>query len=217
MRVRKVVTRSGKRFRGKFPSRKLGRMVQWESLLERDAILALEYLHEVATYQEQPSVEIYYDESHQPRRYVPDFRAVFADGRELIIEIKPQARIETKEIGEKLAAIARRFEEQGRSYRVLTEIDIRREPFFSNLERLHGSGRRLARASCADEQMQRLGEGPVWTMSQAAQQVGGTEKVLQLVALGRLRIDLSLPIVATSPVWLAGTDAAGGHHGSFLL
>lgn len=217
MRVRKVVTRSGKRFRGKFPSRKLGRMVQWESLLERDAILALEYLHEVATYQEQPSVEIYYDGSDQPRRYVPDFLAVFGDGRELLIEIKPEARVATKETSEKLGAIAKRFDEQGRHYRVLTEKDIRREPFFGNLRRLHSSGRRLLRASCADALMQQLGEGPVWTISQAARQIDGIEKVLQLVALSRLRIDLSVPIVATSPVWLASTDAAGGRHGSFLL
>jgi hypothetical protein len=41
MRARKVVTRSGKRIRGKFPSTKLGRMVHWESLYERDAILYL--------------------------------------------------------------------------------------------------------------------------------------------------------------------------------
>lgn len=215
MRVRKVVTRSGKRFRGKFPSRKLGRMVQWESLLERDAILALEYLHEVATYQEQPSIEIYYDGGDQPRRYVPDFRAVFGDGRELLIEIKPEARVATKEISEKLGAIAKRFEEQGRHYRVLTENDIRREPFFGNLRRLHSSGRRLKRASCTDALVERLGDGPVWTIAEAAEQIGGIEDVLRLVAAGRLRIDLQAPIVATSLVWLA--DAEGGRNGSFLL
>jgi hypothetical protein len=215
MRVRKVVTRSGKKFRGKFPSRKLGRMVQWESLLERDAILALEYLHEVATYQEQPSVEIYYDGANQPRRYVPDFRAEFADGRELLVEVKPENQISTKEIREKLGAIAKRLEEQGRHYRVLTENDIRREPFFGNLRRLHSSGRRLMRASCTDALVERLGGGPVWTISEAAEQIGGIEDVLRLVATGRLRIDLHAPIAPTSLVWLPDTE--GDRNGSFLL
>ena len=68
MPVRTVVTRSGKRFRGYFPSRKLRRMVGWESILERDAIAVLEYLPTVLHYEEQPSEETYYLEDGTTRR-----------------------------------------------------------------------------------------------------------------------------------------------------
>ncbi len=50
MLARKVVTRRGRRFRGYYPSAKLGRMVAWESLLERDAILLIEFSPGVLTY-----------------------------------------------------------------------------------------------------------------------------------------------------------------------
>lgn len=56
MLVRKVITRRGRRFRGYFPSRKLGRMVAWESLTERDVILLLEFSPGVLSYQEQPAL-----------------------------------------------------------------------------------------------------------------------------------------------------------------
>ena len=41
-------------FRGKFPSMKVNRMIHWESLLERDAIMLFEFSPGVASYREQP-------------------------------------------------------------------------------------------------------------------------------------------------------------------
>src|SRR3546814_4075345 len=42
MPVRNVITRSGRHFRGLYPSRKVGRMVVFESILERDVIMLRE-------------------------------------------------------------------------------------------------------------------------------------------------------------------------------
>lgn len=55
MLSRRVITRSGRHFRGRYPSRKLGRMVAFESLIERDVILLLEFSRGVLSYQEQPT------------------------------------------------------------------------------------------------------------------------------------------------------------------
>lgn len=61
MSSRKVVTRRGRRIRGYFPSHKCGQMIAWESLLERDAILLLEFSQGVVSYRHQPTVMDYTD------------------------------------------------------------------------------------------------------------------------------------------------------------
>jgi len=56
MLSRIVVTRSGRGFRGYFPSKKLNRLVQFESLLERDAIKLFESSKEIIQFREQPTI-----------------------------------------------------------------------------------------------------------------------------------------------------------------
>src|SRR2546422_82822 len=105
MRVRKVVTRSGKRIRAKFPSTKLNRMIHCESPLERDAVYHFEYRPLVVSYQEQPSIEYYYDRAGVQHRYYPDFRIDFKDGGVLFIEIKPARNLKTKKVRDQLEAV----------------------------------------------------------------------------------------------------------------
>lgn len=214
MRARKVVTRSGKRFRGKFPSAKLGRMVHWESLHERDAILHLEYHPLVVSYQEQPSVEIYYDPAGNSHRYFPDFGALLLHGQERFYEIKPERFLKKPEVREKLGAVARRFEEMGRHFRVLTEREIRREPLFSNLQAIHRSAKKI---SLRDTDMQvaaSLVAGPTWTFRDLVKQLGSTQSVLRLIRTGHLRADLEAELAGDAIVWLA---SAGGSDDSFRL
>lgn len=164
MRVRKVVTRSGKRFRGKSPSLKLNRMVHWESTLERDAILHFEYHPLVLSYQEQPSIEIYYDKEGEQHRYFPDFRLTFRDGEDMYVEVKPLRFLITKVVQDKLQAVAKRFEEQGRRFRVMTEDDIRRQPLLANLQKLRSSSKR-ATQKMPDAQLDKtLLGGPNWKL-----------------------------------------------------
>ena len=79
MSSRNVVTRSGQRIRGYFPSHKCGQMIAWESLLERDAILLLEFSQGVVSYRHQPFV-IDYSDGEQMRKYYPDFEVVLEGG-----------------------------------------------------------------------------------------------------------------------------------------
>lgn len=203
MSVRKVVTRSGKRFRGKFPSKKNRRLVEWESLLERDALMLLEYHPAVLRFQEQPSVEIYYDGGNCPHRYVPDLRVEFWDGRELVIEVKPSAHVASKEVGEKLGAIAKRMEELGRSFRVLTELEIRSQPRFDTLQLLHSSSRRLPSQLEQDRLLRRLQSAYEWTYGTAASKLGSVEEVHRLVAARRLHINLQEPLTNDTLIWIA--------------
>lgn len=215
MRARKVVTRSGKRFRGKFPSLKLNRMVHWESMLERDAILHFEYHPLVVSYQEQPSIEIYYDKSGEQHRYFPDFRLTFRDGEDLYVEVKPSRLLTTRVVRDKLQAIAKRFEEQGRRFRVMTEDDIRRQPLLTNLQRLHASSKRAAREMPDAQLVKTLAGGPLWKLANLALQLLGIHQVLRLVQSNHLQIDLEKSLTGDSDVWSSSTQ--GGTHGSFRL
>lgn len=215
MRVRKVVTRSGKRFRGKFPSLKLDRMVHWESMLERDAIFHFEYHPLVVSYQEQPSIEIYYDKHGEQHRYFPDFRLTFRDGEDLYLEVKPARLLATKVVRDKLQAVAKRFEEQGRRFRVMTEDDIRRQPLLTNLQRLHASSKRAAQEIPDAQLVKTLSGGPLWKLANLALQLLGVHQVLRLVQSNHLQIDLEKPLTDNSDVWTSSTQ--GGSYGSFRI
>lgn len=146
MPVRKVVRRSGKNFRGYFPSRKAGRLIGWESIHERDAILILEYTPEVKTFEEQPSEETYYLEDGTARTYYPDLRATYACGRVVDIEIKPSRKLENPELARKLALVEKRYLQLKREFEVWTELDFRAEPRYSKCKALHRQRSRRFRA-----------------------------------------------------------------------
>lgn len=126
MLSRKVVTRSGRGFRGYFPSKKLNRSVQFESLLERDAIRLFENSNEVVTYKEQPTIIYYYLDDIQ-KRYHPDFELVLQDGYIVHVEVKPSIHLTTITLSAKYQAIAQSYSSRTESFVVLTEKELRAE------------------------------------------------------------------------------------------
>ena len=135
MLSRKVVTRSGRRIRGFFPSVKMNRMVEWESLLERDAILLMEFSPGVKSYREQPAL-IQYQDGDRLRRYFPDFEVVGSGGLLIHLEVKPEKQLERPEVAAKLRAVAAHYASRQLNYRILTDVRIRAEPLHSNLRLL---------------------------------------------------------------------------------
>lgn len=132
MPSRKVVTRSGRRIRGYFPSYKCGQMIAWESLLERDAILLLEFSQGVVSYRQQPAV-IDYSDGEQMRKYYPDFEAVLDGGEVVHLEIKPADELERSSVAAKYQLIAADYQRRRHRFRVLTDKDIRVQPLLGNL------------------------------------------------------------------------------------
>lgn len=216
MRVRKVITRSGKRIRVKFPSTKLNRMVYCESPLERDAAYHFEYHPLVESYQEQPSIEHYYDAAGVQHRYYPDFRLNFKDGGVLLVEVKPGRYLTTRKVRTQLKFVAARFAEQNRAFRVMTEQEIRREPLFSNLKELHKACKKSTERMPASVLPTRLTGGPSWLLGKLSDLMEGKNKVLRLIRSNHLQIDLELPLSSDAVVSLPNTQG-GTKNGSFLL
>jgi hypothetical protein len=92
MPVRKPANKSGSHIIGKYPSLKLGRMVLFESTIERDLLFLLDYLMGATFFEEQPLTIEYSDANGKPRRYTPDVHALF-NGQHYLLECKPEDRV----------------------------------------------------------------------------------------------------------------------------
>lgn len=215
MRARRVITRSGRGIRGKFPSRKLQKQVHWESPLERDAVLQFEMHPLIATYQEQPSEETYYDERGTARICYPDFLLRLTDGSEAWVEVKRKVDLSRTKIKRKLELIALRFAEQGRSYRILSEEQIRREPLHTNLEELWKATRAVRTDTSVHSIVNGLSNHRLYTTAELSVLLGDEQVVLALIARGQLRTNLELQLTPVSKVWTALNKEAGD--GAFLI
>ncbi|MGV3581262.1 MAG: Tn7 transposase TnsA N-terminal domain-containing protein [Methylophilus sp.] len=125
MLSRKVVTRSGRGFRGYYPSKKLNRLVQFESLLERDAIRLFETTRVVVKYKEQPTIIYYHDNLGNPKKYYPDFEVVLKSGQVIHIEVKPSSKLANLNLAKKIHAINRHYSSRQERFGILTEIELR--------------------------------------------------------------------------------------------
>ena len=215
MRARKIITRSGRGIRGKFPSKKLNAIVQWESLLERDAILLFEMHPLVITYQEQPSKETYYDLSGQAWSCYPDFLLHLAHGRKILVEVKRNVDLQRSSVNEKLQLIALRFAEQERPYRILSETQIRREPLRSNLITLWNAYRATSIDSEISAAIDALCVTRQFTLNELVTSIGDKQLVQAAIASTRLRTDLEQPLGPESLVWSHKNVEAGD--GAFSL
>lgn len=200
MAIRKVVTRSGRGFRGHYPSRKMHRMVSWESVLERDAILLFEFSPGVLAYREQPEL-ILYPDGLEVRRYFPDFEITTTGEFSFHIEVKAADKLVRKKSAERYRAIATHYQIQSRSYQILTETEIRREPLFSNLKELDRHSRPcngLEAAKARAAELLKCGPQPLGAL--------GIDHptAWRLLAHGHLRCDFSASISALTEVSLPG-------------
>lgn len=122
MPVRSVSNR-GRNATGRFPSIKMGRMIQFESLVELDYIYLLDYDPDVEQFEEQP-ITIEYRCGAKTLRYTPDFLVVRQAHRKLV-ECKPDEFVNTEENQRKFRAAESWCAEKGWAFCVVTATQIR--------------------------------------------------------------------------------------------
>lgn len=142
-RARTIVRHTGGIVRGKFPSRKNGRMVHHEGLLELDAIYLFEASPRVIRYREQPKT-IQYPDGANLRRYTPDFELILDSGEAVLIEVKPVRSLEDEAVRLKLEKVGTYLERSGQRFAILTGDILRQEPRQSNLRWLYHQAARVA-------------------------------------------------------------------------
>ena len=135
MPVRIPTNRRGRNIVGKFPSLKLGRMVAFESTIERDYIYLLEFDRKVVFFEEQPLTIEYKFEDRQ-HKYTPDFKVVDASGRHLLVDCKPLAYVDTDDNKRKFAAATQWCVDQNWEFQVIIDQDIRAGHRLDNIKML---------------------------------------------------------------------------------
>lgn len=208
MAVRKVVTRSGRTVRGYFPSRKMRTMIPWESLLERDAILLLEFSPEVVRYRAQPA-RVPFQLNGVLKHCIPDFEVEFADGLISHVEVKPAKKLKRPDIAIRYAAIREHYEKSEIWYQILTEKELRNPVRLENFQLL---GYHLPRPEDEPELMdaqQKLLLLPTRTIAGAAAVLGNIKMVYRLIAANYLICNFDQPI---SPSTSISYRFEGEHH-----
>jgi hypothetical protein len=193
IRSRKVVSRSNARNTGKYPSWKMGRMMQWESVHEGNAMRILDASPHVTVFHEQPC-EIIYSMNGEQRRHYPDFMVIEEHRREFW-EVKTEADANSAEVAERTAFLTELLPEYGYSYRVVLAEVLAKQPRLDNVKRLNKLGRQPI-SILEQERVRRLfTHEPVITWGMLEQVSPQTlRNVSRLILEGKLSIDFSQPI-----------------------
>lgn len=117
-RVRKVVTRSRARRTGKYPSWKMGRMIQWESGNEKIVYRTFDGDPTVRAFYEQPFC-VHYSDGGKVRAHFPDVLVEFADGVE-VWEIKDAQDDLDSDLLRRTEILQTLFAQLGIQYRLVT-------------------------------------------------------------------------------------------------
>jgi hypothetical protein len=181
---------------GKFPSLKMGRVVWYESLLERDYMYLLEIDSDVISYREQPG-RIYYTLDGKRHHYTPDLLVQRRREKE-IVEVK-LGKDAKKEKYVRLFRIARQTCRQaGYEFGVATEEIIRAQPRLNNVKVLI----KYARTPITPQHQigchqffAGRGEAPLGEVMQFfASKIVGQQVVYALIYRGVLSVDLTRPL-----------------------
>ena len=141
IRSRTVVSRSRARGTGKYPSWKMGRMVQWESPNELNALRLLDADPEVKAFREQP-LAIRFTVDGETHLHYPDLLVEWRNGCRELWEIKPATEAARPQIFFRTQILDSALPRAGYTYRMVVAETLKREPRLSNALTLLKHGRK---------------------------------------------------------------------------
>ncbi len=186
---------------GRFPSRKTGRPVQYESMLEFGYVVWREWDPAVQEFYDQPlEIPLGPSASSPSRRavHVPDFLVVWPD-RIVLDEVKPLARLQDHPRLQDRCTQARAWAEaQGLQYAIVTEEELPAPPVLTNLVFLATFRMPpVALSQLGPPLLDRVAQEPGVTVWDLAERLPGTDPrtilpcVWHLVFTHQLAVDLS--------------------------
>jgi len=195
VRSRRVVTRSRFRPTGKYPSWKMERMLQWESMNELHAFRLLDCEPRVTAFTEQPC-EIVYVDGRETRRHYPDIYAE-VDGNRELWEVKAECEAAQSEVATRTELLTSGLQRYGFTYRVVLDPELARQPRLDNANTLLRYGRRTASDNEREYVRLALKSRGHLSWSEVCRGVFGThsrEIVCHLVLGGVLSFDVDSPL-----------------------
>lgn len=200
-RARRVISRAMPRVMGRFPSSKSNRSVHWESQLERDFLIHLEFDPDVLGFREQP-VTVDLTIAGRRRRYTPDLYVERRAGR-WIYEVKPADKVAAADVAPVLEAAAAHFMKSGFNYSVVTEHEIRRQPYLHNIHLLLRYRDVIVSQGAKDTAVALLSATQELTLAELAEKLadhGGATAVFAMVLSNHLPFDLTAVRLSPSAV-----------------
>ena len=125
-KARQLVTRSGGRGRGRFPTSKASAPQPYESQLELQAMRVLELASSVQTFTSQPARMRLADAP--ALKYTPDLAAVLNDGRQCLLEVKPARMFLEPRILARMTEVSLLYRQIGQELHFLLDSDLHPSP-----------------------------------------------------------------------------------------
>src|SRR5271166_923716 len=195
VRSRRVVTRSRFRPTGKYPSWKMERMLQWESINELNAFRLLDCDPRVKAFIEQPCEIVYFDGT-ETRHHYPDIYVEIDSDQELW-EVKAECEAAQSEVSTRTELLTSGLRWYGFTYRVVLDHELAKQPRLDNSKTLLRYGRRSAGDNEREYVRLALKRKGRLSWSEVCEGTLGThsrEIVCRLVLEGVLSFDLDSPL-----------------------
>jgi hypothetical protein len=197
-RARKVVMRSRARATGRYPSLKMGRMLEWESIHERNAFILLDADPTVTLLSEQPCM-IHYVIDGTCRNYYPDVYVKLKNGLQELREIQTERDALQAEVAQRTSLLKSILPTWGYSYKLVIAEELSLGPRLNNSKELLRFGRHHI-SDIEREAFRRIfKESPSVLLSDACAHLYGrnARRILCHLALeGKLFIDMNLGLTA---------------------
>lgn len=200
-RARNPVTPSRMTVRGQFPSKKMQRMVAWESQLERRACYLFEFSPSISAFREQPRTFIlpYKD---KVKRYTPDFEVVYSNNSIQYYEVKPLKKLQ--ELKHYFAYISQFLERENYGFSVLTEEELINPAREKNLTLMRSYQTRLLDDHVIKSIHLLLASGVhSLILSDVIDYFESESVVYALIAQGYLMADLSKPLTSELDIYFS--------------
>ena len=192
---------------GRWFSTSTGRFLEYESLLERDWMLLMDFDREVESICEQP-LRLRYLKDGLPASHVPDL-LVWRRGRPELCDVKSEERLDDPDFQAQVHATGRACTAAGVEYRVLSEPD---RQLLMNVRWL--AGFREPPADLDGERVRMLAVlagGPstiAELLSRSREVVLARPVLMNMLWTGAAIVDVGIPIGAESRVWAPSRKAA---------
>lgn len=213
----RTIPKNSRSLTGKIIDSRTHTAVAFESALERDLYLLLDFDPSVAHFEEQPVTITYQDPVGVNRRYTPDVLVHYIptlrgqrDHRSVLYEIKYRDDLRTHwpEYRAKFKAARRYARSQGWVFRLITEREIR-TPYLQNAkflrpyrERRFDGGDRHQMLAILASQGEMEPESLLALLRPGRWERARLLPVLwHLIAIGEVGADLTVPLTMSSRIW----------------
>ncbi|MGK7936762.1 MAG: hypothetical protein AB4206_13335 [Xenococcaceae cyanobacterium] len=109
--------------------------VWYDSALKRDFMYWLEFDPDVVSYT-TPAISLDFDESGKLKQYVPDFQVIRCRQKQ-IIDVKSKKTLESDQYKRQYQQLTSICNNTGWTFVALSELEVRKEPIFSNIKLLY--------------------------------------------------------------------------------